>query len=56
MSITDTLNLLIEQTKEIVKKVSDLTLEEALQDSFLIYCFDVAVHTNTAHINKNVVT
>ena len=34
--ISDALNVLIEQTKEIDKQLRNLTLEEALQEGFLI--------------------
>lgn len=52
----DAMSLLIDKTKKAVEQVEGLTLDDALKDSFIIYCFDGAVHENTSHLNKNIIT
>ena len=51
-SMTNALKMLVERTKEIVRQVSGLTIEDTLKDCFLVFCFDGAVHENTSSINK----
>ena len=53
---TDALALVMQRTKDIVAQVPGLTMERALEDCILVYCFDGAVHENTSQINKQVIT
>ena len=53
---TDAIRLLMKRTEDIVLQVDGLTIEKALEDCFVIYCFDGAVHENTSQVNKNVIT
>lgn len=54
--ISDCIKLLLQRVKKIVDQVSDLTMDEALKDCFVIYCLDGAVHDNTSRKNSGVIT
>ena len=55
-TMTDASKMLMKRTKGIVGQVSGLAFENALKKCFIVFCFDGAVHKNTASVDKNIIT